>query len=65
MVSYEDNCVGCPPEMGCLGSTCPNRNVPIYICDECEEEVYDLYKFDDGRELCQDCLLAQFKKVGD
>ena len=32
---------------------------------ECEEEVYDLYKFDDGRELCQDCLLDQFEKVGD
>ena len=28
MIKYEDECVGCPPERGCLGSVCPNRNVP-------------------------------------
>ena len=39
MIRYEDECVGCPPEMGCLGSICPNRNVPHYFCDYCGEEV--------------------------
>ena len=29
MVEYEDECVGCPPEMSCLGKDgCPNMNVP-------------------------------------
>lgn len=31
MVTYENECVGCPPEKGCLGSTCPYRKVKHYI----------------------------------
>lgn len=38
MIKYTDECVGCPPEMGCLGDSCRNRNVPHYICDTCGEE---------------------------
>ena len=67
-IKYEDECVGCPPEMGCLGSACPNRNVPHYYCDgeDCGEEFLanELYDYD-GEMLCVDCLLKQFKKVGD
>ena len=36
---YEDECVGCPKELGCMGNACPNRNVPHYDCDECGEEL--------------------------
>lgn len=47
-----DECVGCPPEMGCMGAACPNRNVERHVCDKCgEAAVYEL----NGEELCEDC----------
>ena len=57
MVRFENGCVGCPPEMGCLGNACPNRNIAHTYCDncECEEELYDWY----GEELCLDCILKE------
>lgn len=54
MIKYENDCVGCPPEMGCLGSSCPNRNVPYYYCDRCGEEV-DAYFDINGEMICDDC----------
>ena len=62
MIRYENECVGCPPEMGCLGESCPNRNVKRLYCDECKEEVETLYVYDD-KELCQDCLLNTIEKI--
>lgn len=53
MIKYEDECVGCPPEMGCLGAACPNRNVERHVCDECGSEATCTL---DGEELCDDCL---------
>lgn len=61
MIEYENECIGCPPEMGCMGDACRNRNVPHYYCDECGEED-TLYKFN-GEELCVDCLLRQLEMV--
>lgn len=61
MVEYENECVGCPPEMGCMGSSCPNRNVPHYYCDECGDET-SLYYYDD-KELCIDCIKKLLEKV--
>lgn len=61
MVKYENECVGCPKELGCLGNTCPNRNVPHHYCDKCGDET-DLYEFDDS-ELCGSCVLDSLKKV--
>lgn len=61
MRKIENECVGCPPEMGCLGSTCPKRNVPHYYCDYCDREE-KLYHYDDD-ELCEECLLKQFEVV--
>ncbi len=46
MVTYENECVGCPPEMGCLGSACPNRNVKYLYCDKCGEDAEKLYVVD-------------------
>lgn len=60
-VRYENECVGCPKEMGCLGDSCPNRNVPHYSCDECGDEG-DIYEYE-GQHYCASCLLSLFEKV--
>lgn len=54
MKRVENECVGCPPEMGCTGSACPYQNVERFYCDECKEET-TLFEYD-GRELCIDCI---------
>ena len=61
MIDYEDRCVGCPPELGCLGSSCPNKNVAVYICDSCDEE-NELYEFE-GEQLCIECIKERLDKV--
>lgn len=43
MVKYENECMGCTSiGLHCIGSSCRNRNVPHFYCDECgeEEELY-------------------------
>lgn len=62
MITYENECVGCPKEMGCLGDSCPNRNVPRLYCDNCKDEVDALYYWD-GQELCIDCIIKDLEKV--
>lgn len=61
MIKIENDCVGCPPEMGCMGNSCKYRNVKHYYCDECDEET-DIYDFD-GEELCIDCIEKRLKKI--
>ena len=61
-IRYEDECVSCPSEMGCLGISCPKRNVKHYICDECGEEIDVLYYLY-GAELCADCVLETLDTV--
>lgn len=58
MTVTENHCVGCD---FCIGSHCPNRNVKVYYCDKCKEEIpYDeIYDVDD-EELCEDCLKEKF-----
>ena len=56
-----DECVGCPPEIGCFGSSCPYKNVVRFYCDRCGEE-NKLYHYN-GEELCEDCLLKEFDVV--
>lgn len=63
MTRYECECVGCPPELGCIGMACPNLRVPHYHCDECDTET-DIYEFD-GEELCISCITDRLPKVGD
>lgn len=53
MIRYENECVGCPTEMGCLGKACPYVDVPVYVCDECESDDAE-YQID-GHEYCEDC----------
>ena len=62
MITYEDECVGCPTEMGCMGSDCPNRNVKHLYCDKCKDDVEKLYKYD-GQEICEECLLKEFEVI--
>lgn len=61
MITYENECVGCPSEMGCLGGACPHQNVPHYYCDICNDEVDELYEVD-GDDCCEDCLKREFRK---
>ena len=61
MKQVENECVGCPSEMGCLGSSCKYSNVTRYYCDKCGEES-TLYHYD-NYEICEQCLLAEFEIV--
>lgn len=63
MVKYEGECCGCATEAyPCLGNRCPNINVKHLYCDDCKEEVEELYEFD-GVQFCKECLLKQFEKI--
>lgn len=55
MIKYENECVGCPDWMGCVGSSCSYANVPHFICDNCGQEAGSLFDTDDG-QLCYDCV---------
>ena len=62
MIKYENQCIGCT-SMGlpCMGSTCPNRKVPYYYCDKCDEELDEIFEVD-GEELCEECLKDMFRR---
>jgi len=49
------------PGYPCRGSSCPNRDVPVYYCDKCGEELEEVYEVD-GEELCEECLKEKFLK---
>ena len=56
MIEYRDECVGCPPNMGCLFDACPYSNVPHFFCDKCgEEKEYDELRDVDDEDVCLDC----------
>lgn len=60
MIKYEDCCVGCPKDLGCIGNSCPYKNVPVYICDCCHEEIDGSVYEVDSEHLCQTCLELRF-----
>ena len=63
MIRYENNCYGCATESyPCIGDSCPNRHVPVFVCDECGDEVDDLYEYG-SEQLCADCVLERLDKV--
>lgn len=64
MLKYENRCCGCAaPGYPCMGSSCPNRNVEVYYCDKCGEEIDEDDVYDDGEEeLCEYCLLDKYRK---
>ena len=63
MVRFENQCVDCTAkDMPCLGSSCPYRDVPIYFCDTCGEEISgEVYEVD-GEDVCEHCLKRMFRK---
>lgn len=61
-IEFTDECVGCPAEMGCLGSACPNRHVAHFYCDKCKREV-DILREYNGDKFCEECILKEFKEV--
>lgn len=63
MRKYENQCVGCPEGMGCIGSSCPYVNVAIDCCDECGSENAE-YRID-GDDLCEDCAKKYLKSTFD
>ena len=51
-VKYESFCVGCRPDLHCLGAACPyHAPSPVFYCDICEEAAE--YRID-GNDLCED-----------
>lgn len=63
MRRYENECVGCPAEMGCLGDSCPYWDVPRDYCDFCGEDGA-VYKID-GEDYCEYCARAYLREVFD
>lgn len=61
MIFFEDECVDCPKEIGCIGDNCIYKNVPHFCCDECDNET-ELYEFE-GSQLCLECIKRKLKKV--
>lgn len=55
MIKFENECVGCPKEMGCLGSGCPYTHVPYLFCDKCGQDSDKLYNTEEG-QFCVDCV---------
>ena len=63
MLKIEDRCCGCAaPGYPCEGNSCPNKNVRVYYCDKCGEEITDEVYEVDGEDLCEDCLKKMFLK---
>lgn len=54
MTRYESNCVSCG--FPCRHEGCPYYKVLTLFCDQCGDEVEDLYDYD-GKQVCEDCLL--------
>ena len=57
---YTNECADCG--LPCLFESCPNYEVLHFKCDFCETEDVKLYDYD-GHEICEECLLEQFKAV--
>lgn len=60
LVTYESQCCDCG--LPCLGLGCPYYSVKTLYCDECQEGVETLYKYDQ-EELCIDCIEKRLEKV--
>lgn len=62
-VKITNECCGCATDSHpCLGDICPNRYVKHYICDRCKDETDVLYVYED-EELCDSCLIKNFKRI--
>ena len=60
MIKYENECVGCPEEMGCIH--CGRDKTQHLYCDKCGADCEELYVLD-GQELCEDCLKNSLERI--
>lgn len=60
MKYYTNDCIDC--KLPCLFEVCPYYRVMHFRCDFCKEEDVKLYHYD-GYEICEECLLNEFKVV--
>lgn len=53
MKKIENHCVGCPKDIGCIGTSCRYLDVIVAYCDECgsDNAEYEI----DGQDYCADC----------
>lgn len=63
IVETTDNCSGCPQEIGCKGTACPNYPQKsarrAVVCDACGEECDELVRAPYQQEpawICEKCL---------
>ena len=62
MVRIENNCCNCAtPGYPCIGNECFLRNIEVHYCDNCDEELDEIYDVD-GDELCEECLKEMFRR---
>ena len=59
MIEYRNNCVGCP--QGC--GNCGRDKQLTLVCDDCGDEVQDLWYGDDGKQYCKYCITGYIEKV--
>lgn len=53
MRKQENQCVDCPPELGCMGGSCPYRDITVFYCDQCNSEGAEYII--DNEDFCEDC----------
>lgn len=62
MIKYENHCCDCAvPGYPCIGMACSLRRVEVHYCDQCGNELDDIYEVD-GEELCEECLKEMFRQ---
>lgn len=62
MIKLENHCCDCAtPGYPCRGSACPLSQVEVHYCDNCGDELDDIYEVD-GEELCEYCLKEMFRR---
>lgn len=63
MIRYENHCCSCAvPGYPCIGSACPNVNVPVYYCDVCYDDTYAEYEIE-GEHFCESCAKCYMKEA--
>jgi len=61
MVIYESGCVGCESSLGCAGTSCSCRRIPIRICDGCGTPLLSAYG---GRSRLNGTRFASIRTYG-
>ena len=60
MIVVESDCCDC--NLPCIGSSCKYFKLVRYVCDDCKDDVDNLYYFD-GLELCIGCVERRLERI--